>query len=178
MPSNVDRPEGFRAVGTMTGEKMPAPTPYRASGGIALHVGEVVNQVGGLVVIPTTTVGVLLGIVAPQNGITTMGTTIVASATTFASYDIWDRSDIVFEGQHDGTATSVMEGVFADWDGNPGLQEIDTSASGLTATELTLKLLDFVVGPHGSRGALTIGANAVQRFIICRSLGGQQGPAL
>jgi len=172
--ANPDRPEGFRAVGTLAGKKLPAPSKYHAGGGIALHVGEVVNLVSGLIAIPTTSVGVLLGVVAPQNGYTTLGTTIVSSATTFASYDIFDRADIVFEAQCSGTATSIQKGNFCDWEGNPGLQELNEDAT----TESTFKILDFIVGPHGSRGALTVGANAVARCIIARSLGGQQGPAL
>jgi hypothetical protein len=172
--ANPDRPEGFRAVGLLSGGKCPDPRPYHASGGIALHVGEVVNLSSGLLVIPTTTVGVLLGVVAPQNGYTTLGTTIVSSATTFASYLIHDDADIVYEGQCSGTATSIQANNFADWEGDPGKQEINEDAT----TESTLKLLGWVTGPHGSRGALTVGANAVGRFIIARSLAGQQGPAL
>jgi len=162
--ANRDLANGFEAVGTLSGAKLPGPTAFNSAGGQTWKVGAVARLVSGQAVNPTTTAGSLLGVVAPQQGIGRLGSTCIASATTNQDVMIYAGDDIVFQGQSSGTATSVMVGLLCDWVGAAGAQEVATA----TSTESVFCVRELVVGPTESRGVQAIGANSLVRFTIAK----------
>jgi len=162
--ANRDLPVGFQAIGTLSGAKLPGPVAFNSAGGETWKVGAVARLVSGQAVNPTVTCGSLLGIVAPQQGISRLGSTCITSATTNADVMIYAGSDIMFDGQCSGTATSVMVGLLCDWEGAAGVQEVNENAT----TESTLCVRELVVGPTESRGTQAIGANSLVRFTIAK----------
>lgn len=162
--ANRDLTNGFEAIGTLYGAKTPGPTAYNSTGGEAWKVGAVVALSSGQAINPTATVGSLLGIVAPQLGVTRLGETCIASATTSQDVMVYDDPDIVFQAQCSGTATSVMIGKLCDWEGSAGTQEINENAE----TEGTFLIREIVTGPTESRGIQAIGANSLVRVTIAK----------
>lgn len=118
--ANVDNPNGFRAVKSMSGSFIPT-FSYMTKANIALKAGDAVIMLSsGLVDIAlaasTTIFGVCQSTVTAESGVSKKVLIVPAS------------KDIIFSGQCSGTYTPVNAGESVDIEGATGVMEVNEDA--------------------------------------------------
>jgi hypothetical protein len=151
--ANVDNPNGFRFVRSLTGGTA---SPIIYTGEVAasqtIAAGDALAVSSGQIIIATATSGAILGVA-------TEAVTVASGATGTIHY-VPALSHYVFEGQCSGTfAQSIMYST-VDIEGTTGIMEVNENAT----TEQVLTIIDLLRTPLN-----TIGANSRVEFVWTRS---------
>lgn len=126
--ANVDNPNGFRAVKSLSGSYIPT-FEYMTKANLALQPGDAVVMLSnGTVDIATSSSAAIFGVcqskVTAESGVSKKVLVVPASR------------DLVFEGQCSGTFSPVNVGEAVDIEGTTGIMEINEDAQSVGCVQL------------------------------------------
>jgi hypothetical protein len=166
--ANPDNPVGFDVVGTLDGGAIKKSTGYLNSTQ-TIAVGDPLILSSGRVSVAAATSGSLLGVCAPQLGVTTLGVNVFTTPAQDTAILYYDARH-VFAGQCSGTYANTYKDALCDVEGTTGIFEVNENAT----TESCIQIIDEITGNYRGRTGLTTGANSIVKFKIVKPMGGGQ----
>ena len=126
--SNVDNPNGFRAVKSLSGSYIPT-FEYMTKANLALTAGDAVIMLSnGTVDIATASSPAIFGVC--QNSVT------AESGVSKRVLVVPASRDLIFEGQCSGTFSPVNVGEAVDIEGTTGIMEINEDAQAVGVAQI------------------------------------------
>jgi len=162
--ANPDIPCGFTPVRALDGGPIIAQPGY-LNASQTLAVGDALILSSGRLSIALYDSGSLAGVVAPQAGITRLGSNAISSSSADDTVYFYDARH-VFAGQCSGTYATTMRGKLVDIEGTTGVMEINEDAT----NETVIQIVKEILGTWGGRTGLVVGSNSVVEFTINRPM--------